>query len=153
MGQITNQVVEREKEKFPSQPVPNPKGQFFTNNPTSSTYNQNQVQSIITLRSGREIENQVDVPNDENMKKVNEEENQEELVENKESSLSKSTKIESQVKTFVPKAPYPHRLANSIKKSSQFGDVLELFKKVNINIPLLDAIQQVPSYAKFLKDL
>ena len=29
----------------------------------------------------------------------------------------------------------------------------ELFKQVKINIPLLDAIKQVPSYAKFLKDL
>jgi hypothetical protein len=30
---------------------------------------------------------------------------------------------------------------------------LEVFKQVQINIPFLDAIQQVPSYAKFLKDL
>jgi len=30
---------------------------------------------------------------------------------------------------------------------------LEVFKHVQINIPFLDAIQQVPSYAKFLKDL
>jgi hypothetical protein len=32
-------------------------------------------------------------------------------------------------------------------------DVLEVFKQVKINIPLLDAIKQIPSYAKFLKDL
>ena len=31
--------------------------------------------------------------------------------------------------------------------------ILEVFKQVKINIPLLDAIQQVPSYAKCLKDL
>jgi hypothetical protein len=30
---------------------------------------------------------------------------------------------------------------------------LEVFKQVQINIPFLDAIQQIPSYAKFLKDL
>jgi hypothetical protein len=30
---------------------------------------------------------------------------------------------------------------------------LEVFKQVQINIQFLDAIQQVPSYAKFLKDL
>ena len=30
---------------------------------------------------------------------------------------------------------------------------MELFNKVQINIPLLDAIKQVPTYAKFLKDL
>ena len=31
-------------------------------------------------------------------------------------------------------------------------DVFETLKKVEINIPLLDAIKQIPSYAKFLKD-
>jgi len=30
---------------------------------------------------------------------------------------------------------------------------LELFNQVKINVPLLDAIQQVPSYPKFLKDM
>lgn len=32
-------------------------------------------------------------------------------------------------------------------------EVYELFKQVKINIPLLDAIKQIPLYAKFLKDL
>ena len=31
--------------------------------------------------------------------------------------------------------------------------ILETFKQVKVNIPLLEAVQQVPSYAKFLKDL
>ena len=31
--------------------------------------------------------------------------------------------------------------------------ILEMFNKVKLNVPLLDAIQQVPSYAKFLKDM
>ena len=31
--------------------------------------------------------------------------------------------------------------------------ILEVLKQVKINIPLLDMIKQVPSYAKFLKDL
>ncbi|CAM8959695.1 unnamed protein product [Rhodiola kirilowii] len=32
-------------------------------------------------------------------------------------------------------------------------DVFELFSKVEINIPLLEAIKQIPRYAKFSKDL
>lgn len=32
-------------------------------------------------------------------------------------------------------------------------NMLEVFKQVKINLPLLDAIKQIPSYAKFLKDL
>jgi hypothetical protein len=39
------------------------------------------------------------------------------------------------------------------KKNAQFAEILEVFKQVQINIPFLDAIQQVPSYAKFFKDL
>ena len=31
--------------------------------------------------------------------------------------------------------------------------ILEVFRQVKVNIPLLDAIQQVPTYAKYLKDL
>jgi hypothetical protein len=57
---------------------------------------------------------------------------------------------------YVPKAPYPERL----KASSHFGkqekkiqDMMETFKQIKVNIPLLDAIKQVPAYAKFLKDL
>jgi len=31
--------------------------------------------------------------------------------------------------------------------------IIEIFNQVKIKVPLLDAIQQVPSYAKFLKDM
>ena len=31
--------------------------------------------------------------------------------------------------------------------------IIEIFNQVKINVPLLYAIQQVPSYAKFLKDM
>ena len=33
------------------------------------------------------------------------------------------------------------------------SEIYELFKQVKLNIPFLDAIKQIPSYAKFLKDL
>jgi hypothetical protein len=52
----------------------------------------------------------------------------------------------------VPKAPYPERL-QAPKNGGKLEDILEVFKQVQINIPFLDAIQQIPSYAKFLKDL
>jgi hypothetical protein len=52
----------------------------------------------------------------------------------------------------VPKIPYPERL-QAPKKGGKLEDILEVFKQVQINISFLDAIQQIPSYAKFLKDL
>ncbi|XP_075504603.1 uncharacterized protein LOC142542039 [Primulina tabacum] len=39
------------------------------------------------------------------------------------------------------------------KLDAQFGKFLEVFKKLRINIPFPDALMQMPSYAKFLKDI
>lgn len=47
---------------------------------------------------------------------------------------------------------FPSRFAKS-KKEEQEKDILETFRKVEVNIPLLDAIKQIPRYAKFLKEL
>ncbi|CAM8885004.1 unnamed protein product [Rhodiola kirilowii] len=46
--------------------------------------------------------------------------------------------------------PVPARMQ---KQHVMDKDVFELFSKVEINIPLLEAIKQIPRYAKFLKDL
>ena len=54
--------------------------------------------------------------------------------------------------SHVPPAPYPHRL-RAPKKVNNHLEIYELFKQVKLNIPLLDAIKQIPSYAKFLKDM
>ena len=54
--------------------------------------------------------------------------------------------------THIPPAPYPHRL-RARKKVNNHYEIYELFKQVKLNIPLLDAIKKIPSYAKFLKDL
>ena len=61
-------------------------------------------------------------------------------------------KEETNPREYVPKAPFPHKLAKG-KKGKSTGEILEIFKQVSVNIPLLDAIKQVPSYAKFLKDI
>ncbi|CAN6570890.1 unnamed protein product [Malus baccata var. baccata] len=39
------------------------------------------------------------------------------------------------------------------KKEESEKDILDTFRKVQVNIPLLDAIKEVPRYAKFLKEL
>ncbi|CAN6570895.1 unnamed protein product [Malus baccata var. baccata] len=44
-------------------------------------------------------------------------------------------------------------LLKQSKKEENEKDILETFRKVQVNIPLLDAIKQVPRYAKFLKEL
>ena len=144
IGQLANQGGERERGKFPIQLVPNPKGQYVIGNSSTPTHGQEHVQAITTLRSGKQVDNQVTRPEEE-----------EESQDKPAGEVGPDTIIpnaEDQSKKYVPKAPYPERLI-APKKSSKYDDILEVFKHVQINIPFLDAIQQVPSYANFLKDL
>jgi len=48
--------------------------------------------------------------------------------------------------------PYPARLMQD-KYVKEFGSFLEMFKQLKINLPFIEAIQHMPKYAKFLKDL
>ncbi|RDX92977.1 hypothetical protein CR513_24821, partial [Mucuna pruriens] len=54
-------------------------------------------------------------------------------------------------KRAVP-LPFPSQTISARKPESN-KELLKMFRKVEINIPLLDAIKQVPKYAKFLKEL
>ncbi|KAL0415667.1 UNVERIFIED_CONTAM: hypothetical protein Slati_3398600 [Sesamum latifolium] len=55
-------------------------------------------------------------------------------------------------KVFVLKPSFPQRFAKS-KKEEEEKEILETLRKVEVNIPLLNAIKQVPRFAKFLKEL
>ena len=57
--------------------------------------------------------------------------------------------MNSNFKTILP---FPVSSSRS-KKEDKEKEILEVFKKVELNIPLLDAIEQIPKYAKFLKEL
>ncbi|XP_076884611.1 uncharacterized protein LOC143533852 [Bidens hawaiensis] len=56
------------------------------------------------------------------------------------------------VRTYVPPIPYPGRLKKQ-KMEEQYGKFLELFEQVHINLPFLDALKEMPKYAKFLKEV
>ena len=55
------------------------------------------------------------------------------------------------MKPSVP-PPFPQALQKK-KTSVNQTENLEVLRQVKVNIPLLDMIKQVPTYAKFLKDL
>ena len=44
--------------------------------------------------------------------------------------------------------PFPHAL-NTKKKAINQAEILEVLRQVKVNIPLLDMVKQVPTYAKF----
>ena len=61
-------------------------------------------------------------------------------------------KQKEKVQAYAPTIPFPQILQKA-KKEEQFSKFLERFKKIEINIPFVDAITQTPNYAKFLKDI
>jgi hypothetical protein len=141
LSTLTASLRTQEKGKFPAQPQPNPSTQCLVS--CSNETQQENASSITTLRSGKAIDKNIpskdqDPPSP--PKSNGKDDGKSELLEN----LDKE-------KGMHP-APFPQRL-QTIKNLNQNAEIYELFKQVKINIPLLDAIKQVPSYAKFLKDM
>ena len=58
---------------------------------------------------------------------------------------------EDMMKKHMP-PPFPKALQGK-KGMSNTSEIFDVLKQVRVNIPLLDMIKQVPTYAKFLKDL
>ncbi|KAI5324324.1 hypothetical protein L3X38_033397 [Prunus dulcis] len=56
------------------------------------------------------------------------------------------------VKPYVPPILFPQCLRKN-KVDAQFLKFLDIFKKLQKNIPFADALEQMPSYAKFMKDI
>ncbi|KAL8147467.1 hypothetical protein AgCh_004972 [Apium graveolens] len=55
-------------------------------------------------------------------------------------------------KQIYPPLPFPKRLQKK-KLDKQFEKFLEVFKKLHINIPFAEDLEQMPSYAKFMKGI
>ena len=97
-----------------------------------------EVKAIITLRSGKELKQ----PAPKAVKQGQEtEETEPEEVVIKQTTAKNSTP-----------PPFPQALKDK-KKTINQAEMLEVLRQVKVNIPLLDMIKQVPTYAKFLKDL
>ncbi|KAM2239502.1 hypothetical protein ACFXTI_009048 [Malus domestica] len=158
IGQIAEFVGKfRDPGQLPSSTIPNPKGGFETAN-------------AIMLRSGKEVGAGPTPPKsgpkeDETLKSG--EENPKQPTAKVEQPLPQATidpkssnpstlgkKGPSSVNSNIipPNVPFPSRFLQS-KNEEEEKDVLETFRKVQVNIPLLDAIKQIPKYAKFLKKL
>ncbi|XP_071718273.1 uncharacterized protein [Rutidosis leptorrhynchoides] len=123
------------------------------------------VNMVGTLGSGKKYDNKVgekEVVQQESSKspivldeeEVSENDNHGEGVKKTEPIVNEAGKVEAESKTvpFFKALESPNQFPYG-KKGPQPEDMWEMFKQVKINLPLLDAIRQVPSYTKFLKDL
>ena len=117
--------------------------------------------SAITLRSGNQIQvpPPVAAPAPEPVKLPSIPEKVDEIVAQKRKHPNKnyhaggpcSSNYDLQ-QPLIP-LPFPPRAIPNKKMEEAKKEILETFRKVEVNIPLLDALKQIPRYAKFLKEL
>ncbi|XP_061351350.1 uncharacterized protein LOC133296396 [Gastrolobium bilobum] len=55
-------------------------------------------------------------------------------------------------KASRPPPPFPQRLHKQ-QDDKQFKRFMDVLKQLHINVPLVEALEQMPSYAKFMKDI
>ncbi|KAM1056753.1 hypothetical protein COP2_030912 [Malus domestica] len=157
IGQIAEFVGKfRDPGQLPSSTIPNPKGGF-------------ESAKAITLRSGKEVgagSSSKTGHNEDELLQLEEEASrlptakvvpplpQVPKAPNMPNSSHKGKNVSNSVHTnvFLSNVPFPSRFMQTKKEEAE-KDILETFRKVQVNIPLLDAIKQVPRYAKFLKEL
>ncbi|RVW20783.1 hypothetical protein CK203_108301 [Vitis vinifera] len=122
------------------------------------------VKALITLRSGKKVELPTPKPHVE--EKEEEETKKGEEMKGKKKGISEGKEDQDSTVNANPEKelikeelmkkhispPFPQALhgKRGIKNAPE---ILEVLRQVKVNIPLLDMIKQVPTYAKFLKDL
>ncbi|CAM8877934.1 unnamed protein product [Rhodiola kirilowii] len=113
--------------------------------------------NVVTLRSGqRSVAEPTEPEEDEDSEEPEEERTRPEALGTRRSDIPEGSRPHPEPRTENPKSsttlpfPVPARVP---KQHVMDKDVFELFNKVEINIPLLECIKQVPKYAKFLKEL
>ncbi|XP_062089283.1 uncharacterized protein LOC133795844 [Humulus lupulus] len=128
IGQLAALMTNRAQGNFPSTTEVNPKEQC----------------QAITLRSGTRYEGPKKSQSEEEEKKLDDKKVTEDLKEEEETP---PVTIEQHVRV-----PYPQRLCKH-NLDKQFAKFLEVFKKLHINIPFAKALEQMPSYVKFMKEI
>nr|XP_028957547.1 uncharacterized protein LOC114824540 [Malus domestica] len=147
--EIALQVSGRAPGTFPSQTEPNPRGREECN-------------AIRTLRSGKSYNNShensignsqaAELPQTKSAIFADSEISADsgKSQDRSENTAEASTKTAERV--YEPPMPYPERLRPKAK-DQQLTDFMKTLAKVQINLPLIDAIKNIPSYAKCLKDV
>ncbi|KAJ9146207.1 hypothetical protein P3X46_028502 [Hevea brasiliensis] len=121
----------------------------------SQPQNPHEQCKVVTLRSGKKVGQESENKREE--KESTKEENSVESKKNEKEEESKSEQDEGEKpyippEPYKPTLPYPQRFIKH-KLDKQFGKFLEVLKKLYINVPFTEALSQMPSYAKFLKEI
>ncbi|WVZ15017.1 hypothetical protein V8G54_012583 [Vigna mungo] len=126
-------------------------------------YQQNIPQNVnvITLRTGKQVQDSEGVQEDEDKEKEDTQiddnggrsERSPETTTDISRLVSSNSSSKNSSSSYCPPPPYPNQLKPRKKEEQLDQEILNTFKKVEINIPLLDVVKQIPKYGKFFKEL
>ena len=144
MGQMANLLTERQPGSLPSNSEVNPRREG------------NEHVKVVTLRSVKElaIQEQPLVTEEVETEKVihpGQNDNTEREQPQEKQYVGDKTKAKDCSQPIAP-ILYPQRLKKH-KLDKQFTKFMEVFKKLHINILFADALEKMPSYVKFMKDI
>ena len=108
----------------------------------------------IQLRSGKDLSSNKKTKGKEETEAEKEETEKKEEKNSQVEQLKRSNdqKKKEGVLAYTPAVPFPQRLQKS-RREEHFSKFLDIFKKIEINIPFAEVINQMPLYAKFLKEV
>ena len=137
VGQLALNVPNQNKGTFPSDTQKNPKDCM-----------------AIQLRSGKDLSSSKKTEGEEETEaeKGKTEEKEERNSQLDQLKGSNDQKKKEGVPAYAPAVPFPQRLQKS-RREEQFSKFLDIFKKIEINIPFAEVISQMPFYAKFMKKI
>ncbi|XP_070005832.1 uncharacterized protein [Nicotiana sylvestris] len=129
MGQLASAQNTRPAGALPNDTEPNPKAQV----------------NALILRNGRALE---EVPK----KKKNTDHPEGELAPKPVEGNEKDDKGPKPVIETRPPPPFPQRLQKQ-KDDAKYKKFLDILSQVSVNLPLVEILQEVPKYARYLRDI
>ncbi|XP_025640968.1 uncharacterized protein [Arachis hypogaea] len=142
VGQLSKQALERPPNTLPSDTVTNSREEC----------------KVIHLRSGKLTDSEAKVSEEPIEKEAPEEANSKvehdppRHLDNPFLVDLEQYPVKPKAFEYKPKMPYLQRLQKA-SKDKQFSRFLEVFRKYQINILFAEALEQMPLYAKFMKEL
>ncbi|XP_022877019.1 uncharacterized protein LOC111395266 [Olea europaea var. sylvestris] len=149
IGQIAQQLAEHPQGILPGNTTINPKEQLMTLKVVENDLPRAPVKvkpEITTERPKRKDDQEV----------IDEatrvEKSAPNATKNGESIETSAVKAPSLDKAYMPPIPFPQKLKKN-KQDTKNEKFLDVLKKLQINVPFINAILQILSYTKFLKDM
>src|SRR3954463_2651923 len=140
VGQIAQHLTLQAQGTLPSSTVANPKNQEKINVVTTRTQKAPEPEEEEEIDDNLVIE--VDLEVRENPKEP-------EVVISPVKPLEEKNKKET---TLVVKLPFPSRVAKKDSEEKDFEKFAAMFKKLEINLPFFEALENMPLYKKFMKE-